>query len=454
MMDQTERSLVIILTMHRSGSSLSTGILQALGMSLGPFELLGANSGNPHGHFEANVILELNRSVQMIAQGFPDDVPDSPETLSRFLDRNGRWDESVEVPEELVERGRDLLRTLVDSGNIAGFKDPRTVLLWPFWQRVLDAFPSLRVVPVVLLRSPHEIAMSLFTRSEGRHGYKSSLDVTAVHLGTIGAIVENWPEPVPRVRFGGPHYESDLAEAVRQCGLSWDPERRDRLFDRSCVHHAPATIAHPAQRLYDVLCEEDRLSSSPPSNQVILEADAFAREAVYRERIESTRTDLDGVRQQLSGTQHCLQTIEQARQQAEEQLGKTSEQLNTTGQQLGMAQGQLRQAQDQLRQAQDQLQQTRGELQQAQHHYEETQTLLTLTHRSLQETREGFHRSVQENQETLRQTCEQLDAALARGDHLQARLDRYEIHPLLGPALRGRRRLVRVIDSLRTREAV
>jgi hypothetical protein len=415
--------------MHRSGSSLSTGILQSLGMSLGPFELLGANSGNPHGHFEANVILELSRAVQMLAYGFPEDVPDSPETLARFLESDGCWDESIEIPEELIERGRALVGSLIDSGTISGFKDPRTVLLWPFWQRVLAAFPSLRVVPVVLLRSPHEIAMSLFSRSESQHGYQSALDVTTVHLGRIYSIVRNWPEPVARVRFGGPHFESDLAEAARRCGLSWDPERGDRLFDRSCVHHTPATIAHPAQRLYDLLCGGEGPAGSPPSNLAILEADAFAREALYRQRISTMRTDLEGIRNDLSSTQECLRNVEEARRHAEEQLRSTVEQSRTT--------------QDQSRTTQDQLQRIREEFQQARDHHDETQALLMLAHRSLQESREELHLA-----------GERLDAAQARGAQLQARLDRYEIHPLIGPALRGRRRLVRAIDSLRTREAV
>ena len=160
-MGQTERSLIIILSMHRSGSSLTTGILQALGMSLGPFELLGANSENPHGYFETGPILELSRSVQRLAYGFSEDVPDSPETLARFVDTRGAWDESTTIPTELVERGRSLVQGLVGSGTISGFKDPRTVLLWPFWQQVFAAFPGLRSFPdgaaEVAARDRHEL---------------------------------------------------------------------------------------------------------------------------------------------------------------------------------------------------------------------------------------------------------------------------------------------------------
>ena len=36
-MDDCERTLVVFLSMHRSGSSLATQILHRMGMSLGPF---------------------------------------------------------------------------------------------------------------------------------------------------------------------------------------------------------------------------------------------------------------------------------------------------------------------------------------------------------------------------------------------------------------------------------
>ena len=62
---------------------------------------------------------------------------------------------------------------------------------WPFWRQVLQAFPSLRVVVVPLLRSPHEIAMSLCTRSDGVLGYWTSLDLVAVHFRRMKAILES-----------------------------------------------------------------------------------------------------------------------------------------------------------------------------------------------------------------------------------------------------------------------
>src|ERR1700677_2860847 len=138
-MEDTQRTLVVVLTMHRSGSSVATSILNRLGMSLGPFELIGASPTNPHGYFEAYPILELNKDVQKLAYGFTEDLPESEEALDKFVASKGAvpW---PEIPADLLSRGRSIIEKLVDSGTISGFKDPRTVLLWPFWKRVMADF--------------------------------------------------------------------------------------------------------------------------------------------------------------------------------------------------------------------------------------------------------------------------------------------------------------------------
>jgi hypothetical protein len=417
-MNEHKRTLVIILSMHRSGSSLTTNVLQAHGMSLGPFELLAGTPSNPHGYFETAPILELSRAVQRLAYGFHEDLPDSPETFSRFLKSKGAWDDAADLPDELVVRGRSLMGSLIESGRISGFKDPRTVLLWPFWQRVLVAFPGVRIVPIVLLRSPHEIAMSLFTRNEGENGYRSCLDVTAVHLARLLEIVESWPETVPRVRFGGPHFARDLALAVEHCGMTWDPVKAGLLFDRSCVHHTSATVTHQAQLHFASLGGGERPAVVPETNQAIVEADAFAREDLYRKRLDRARTELDHVRKHCSDVQTSLA-------QAEESALRNQDQMRHT-------QDQLRHTQYQLQYTQDQLQNTQA---------------LTRQH-VLTQAR------LQEYQDALRQAQEQLDGALSHGAYLKVRLDRFEIHPVLGPALRGRRSLLRVLRSLRARAAI
>ena len=86
-----EKTLVVILCMHRCGSSLTARLLQRLGMSLGPFDLGEANESNKYGHFEAQPFVLLNREFQLRQFGFEGDLPDDAETLRRYCQCDGRW---------------------------------------------------------------------------------------------------------------------------------------------------------------------------------------------------------------------------------------------------------------------------------------------------------------------------------------------------------------------------
>jgi hypothetical protein len=452
-MSHDGRTLVIVLSMHRSGSSLFTNILQAHGMSLGPFDLIGADPSNPHGHFEARPLHSLNREVQALECGFADDFPGSPETLTQFLESPDTWDGRTEVPEEWVERGRDLIRRLVESDPISGFKDPRTVLVWSFWRRVLEAFPEVRVVPVVLLRTPHEIAMSLFTRGRGAYSYRTCLDVTAVHLRRLAAIVDGWPEPVARVRFGGPEYEDDLARAIANCGLVWDPETGRRCFDATCVHHESAVVAHESQRLHDALCGADQMAAVDPiRNLAIVEADASARESLYRERGDRDRDEIHALRRRIDDLQNLLTLAEETSRTNYDNW----QDAHRSWQEV------LRASQEAHRSSQE----AHRSSQEAHRSSQEAHRSSQEAHRSSQEAHQGWRDAVVQLEATrqelgrYRGLCEearelacaqsrQLDAVHGEVVHLQGRLIRFDSHPVLGPILRGRRRVKGVLNGLR-----
>jgi hypothetical protein len=419
-MSHVGRTLAIVLSMHRSGSSLFTSILREHGMSLGPFELNGAAPTNPYGHFEAQPILFLNRDVQALACGFSDDVPGSPELLARFLESRGIWEDRTEIPEELVERGRELMRRLLGSGPISGFKDPRTVLVWPFWLRVLESFPEVRIVPTVLVRTPHEIAMSLFTRSRSAYSYRTCLDVTAVHLRRLATIVESWPESIARVRFGSPHYEEDLARAVASCGLVWDPEMARRCFEATCIHHGSAVIAHESHRLYEALARADEAAAvDPVHNLAIIEADALARESVYRELGQRDRDEIGALRRRTDELQTALTQAEASSQNHY----------------------------NNWQEAHRSWQEAHRGWQEAHRSWQDAIGQLATTREEL----ERYRRLSEESRDRAYALSRQLEAAHVESLHLQARLFRFDSHPLLGPILRGRRHAKSVLHRLRNR---
>ncbi|HUU33183.1 MAG TPA: hypothetical protein VMW48_03915, partial [Vicinamibacterales bacterium] len=55
-------SPLIVLGMHRSGTSLAASLLADAGLDVGT-RLLGANASNPRGHFEDEDFVELQQAV-------------------------------------------------------------------------------------------------------------------------------------------------------------------------------------------------------------------------------------------------------------------------------------------------------------------------------------------------------------------------------------------------------
>jgi hypothetical protein len=144
---------VVVIGMHRSGTSAVARGLQALGVYLGN-EFLDAQPENPTGYWEDRRIVGLNERVLKTLRLRWDSV-----------DRIGRrefggW--------RMWRLRRDAIRDLrrrFSSHPLWGFKDPRTVRLLPFWERVLkDAKVEDRYLLVI--RSPASIAASLYSRQE------------------------------------------------------------------------------------------------------------------------------------------------------------------------------------------------------------------------------------------------------------------------------------------------
>jgi hypothetical protein len=353
-------------------------------MSLGPFELMGAAPSNPHGHFESVPFWRLNQEVQRLAFGFGDDLPDSADTLARFLELRGNWSDSVTIPDSLITEGRSLVRALLYSGRIAGFKDPRTVLNWPFWERVLAGFPGIRVVTAGLIRSPHEIAMSLVTRQNGLVGYWSALDVVAIHLLRMKQVLEARSNRPGSVCFGHPSYLTALQDLVRQCGLTWDDDVVNEVFDQSCVHHVPATIVHESQEIFESLLDQP-LAADSLTNQALLARDSRALEDLRFREWQTNRERIVA----LEAAETRTREIERLLQTAQVRLADSQRMFEQTSEAVNAMQAKLIASQE-------------------------------------REIRAWEH-----------------------NEHLRDRLERYESHPIIGVALRSRRRLRGLVESVR-----
>ena len=132
--------VVIILGMHRSGTSCLAGSLEEAGLYLGAVNKLAPH--NAKGNQENAEIMKLHESVLTSSGGSWDDPP-----------RTAIWSGSD------VAR-RQAIVASYPSGRPWGFKDPRTLLTLDGW---LDALPAAHGVGT--FRHPLAVARSLSARN-------------------------------------------------------------------------------------------------------------------------------------------------------------------------------------------------------------------------------------------------------------------------------------------------
>jgi hypothetical protein len=145
--------VVVVVGMHRSGTSLCAHLLQTMGVNMA--EDAGASPNNRKGHWERPRINDLN---------------------DRIFTRFGRgWNEAAHIlalPEHwlddaTVKAVKGELIGVLASGmsrpGLYGFKDPRTARLLPVWREV---FAAVGAVPrfVFCIRNPAQVARSVHAR--------------------------------------------------------------------------------------------------------------------------------------------------------------------------------------------------------------------------------------------------------------------------------------------------
>ena len=151
-----QRTIVIVLGMHRSGTSVLTRGLATLGIELGT-RMLPAAEENPRGFWENRAVFETNEAIL-------GELGTSWDGLG-LID----WDR---LPEALNQdfrfRACRVITQEFGDAPVFGFKDPRTARLLPIWQ---DACSTLGLTDryVILLRNPISVARSLETRNGFPH---------------------------------------------------------------------------------------------------------------------------------------------------------------------------------------------------------------------------------------------------------------------------------------------
>jgi hypothetical protein len=150
-MSKEMRPAIVVLGMHRSGTSALAGMLNYLGVDLGPTLLGGAND-NELGFWEHAELVQLNEWVLQVL--------------------GASWKDACLLPDEWWKSGpvrpvrqaiADILEHDFSRSQLWAVKDPRLCRLLPLWNAVL-AESACKPLYVIVFRHPREVAASLMKR--------------------------------------------------------------------------------------------------------------------------------------------------------------------------------------------------------------------------------------------------------------------------------------------------
>ncbi|MEQ8857247.1 MAG: glycosyltransferase [Pseudomonadales bacterium] len=229
------QKIILVLGMHRSGTSVLARAVESVGAELGTNLMPPVEGNNPRGFFED---LQINRVCDQV--------------LARL---GSRWDsfgaDSAEEQtcgeiEDLLAAAADVLSQKLEESERFCFKNPRVAVLLPFWKEVF-ARKGIEPRYVVSVRSPQSVAQSLLTRD----GIQASAGVLLwlQHYMMIlrhteadsrifvsyDRLLESPGEEIDRIAG----HLSDLSP-----GPSSESRRRftDDFLDRDLRHHAAAGL--------------------------------------------------------------------------------------------------------------------------------------------------------------------------------------------------------------------
>jgi hypothetical protein len=229
---------VLILGMHRSGTSCLAGCLEQCGLFLG--EVRRTGRFNSKGYYELAALTRLHDEI-LAANG-------------------GAWD----APPERVRVGPNHQHALQQFADLymhqrpCGLKDPRFLLLHDVWMPLLPQATCL----VGTFRHPVAVSRSLTARNNLTP--TRAIDLWVHYNSELVSRHRARPFPLVSYDLNAPDaYCRTIAILAARIGLRCDPVTLEEFVDARLEHQRRSDVAVPVscRALYDYLCEH----SSQPS---------------------------------------------------------------------------------------------------------------------------------------------------------------------------------------------
>lgn len=426
--NDTNRFILIVTGMHRSGTSLTTSLLQSAGVDVGQ-RLIGATHGNIKGHFENIDFVDFHHEV-LQSQGI----------------NNSGWtvQDGIEVDEQYIASATEIV-TKNASNSIWGWKDPRTTLFLDFWANLL---PEANFI--LVFRSPWEVVDSL---------YRRAMKFDEIFFDHPDFAVKVWMHYNKKIldfhqKFPDRCLLMSIYQITNKTSLFLDlidkkfgvrlTAPANDIYDRTLLNtqfpnlHRPNLVGHyfpEALEIYRELLTREAWNLDVPDLAVLdgTKASPYRIWAFHDwlgiRRLESQNKDLQ---QELQQTQTQVQHLQTELSQLQTQFHHTHTELQQSQTQFHHKHTELQEFKAQFLHSQTELQQSRTDLQQLQIRLHETQVESEQTHHQLSQTQMNFLQSqshLEQTQTQLSQTQAELEQA--RVELEQTRAELQQLHTQL-----------------------
>jgi hypothetical protein len=175
-----DNEAIIILGMHRSGTSATTGMLNCLGVTLGKNLYAGHENINAKGYFEHSGLANNNEEALLAINSAWDDI----------LPKDPDWWKNEELA-HYAQKIEHYFQTDFSKATVWAIKDPRFCRLLPWWLEILNTH-RINSKFVIVIRPPHEVYLSL----KKRDGFSLEKSYLLWLLHYLDA--EYWTRGMPR----------------------------------------------------------------------------------------------------------------------------------------------------------------------------------------------------------------------------------------------------------------
>ena len=208
--------LMLVLGMHRSGTSCLTGLLGDAGVWLGPVEK--GSPHNPKGNNENRQVMNLNKAVLAANDASWLHPP-------RF--------DAVWSGAELA-RADDILGEILAPGRVTAMKDPRSLFTGRGWVRMARR-RGAKISCIGTYRRPDRVAASLIARDDSLEESHCRA-LWCRYNERLLALHDETPFPLLDFDVEAAEYLAGVRTAFREVGLT--PPDELSFFETTLRHHA------------------------------------------------------------------------------------------------------------------------------------------------------------------------------------------------------------------------